>query len=138
MLGRRFICPGKPVNQRITLQIVGFYPKYRHLINRPEGLIFILSGDILSPQIKMGLRYLAKVSGSKTLLAPYVPTGSNMRDICSCTTRHTEVIHRGQICQFYVRWIIATKGQLISKCLFDAIVSTKKPTKFFKNFCPSL
>ena len=23
------------------------------------------------------------------------------------------------------------KGQLISKCLFDAIVSTKKPTKFF-------
>ena len=23
------------------------------------------------------------------------------------------------------------KGQLISKCLFDAIVSTKKPTKYF-------
>ena len=23
------------------------------------------------------------------------------------------------------------KGQLISECLFDAIVSTKKPTKFF-------
>ena len=29
------------------------------------------------------------------------------------------------------------KGQLISKCLFDAMVSTKKPTKIFKNFCPS-
>ena len=31
------------------------------------------------------------------------------------------------------------KGQLISKCLFGAIVSTKKRTNFFfKNFCPSL
>ena len=28
------------------------------------------------------------------------------------------------------------KGQLISKCLFGAIVSTKKPTKFFKEFWP--
>ena len=27
-----------------------------------------------------------------------------------------------------------TKGQLISKCLFGATVSTKKPTNFFKNF----
>ena len=30
------------------------------------------------------------------------------------------------------------KGQLISKCLFGAIVSTKKPTTSFKNFCPSI
>ena len=30
------------------------------------------------------------------------------------------------------------KGQLISKCLFGVIVRTKKPTKFFKAFCPSL
>ena len=30
------------------------------------------------------------------------------------------------------------KGQLISKCLFGAIILTKKPTIFFKNFCPSL
>ena len=30
------------------------------------------------------------------------------------------------------------KGQLISKCLFGVIVWTKKPTKFFKDFCPSL
>ena len=29
-----------------------------------------------------------------------------------------------------------TKGQLISKCLFGAIVSTKKPTNFFMNFGP--
>ena len=29
------------------------------------------------------------------------------------------------------------KGQLISKCLFGVIVLTKKPTKFFKDFCPS-
>ena len=29
------------------------------------------------------------------------------------------------------------KGQLISKGLFDVIVSTKKITKFFKDFCPS-
>ena len=28
------------------------------------------------------------------------------------------------------------KGQLISKCLFGAIVSTKKPMKFFKEFLP--
>ena len=68
------------------------YHKYRHLINRPDGLIFILSGDIPSPQITIGLRYLAKVSGGKSLLSPYVPTGINMRDTCSCTTRHTEVI----------------------------------------------
>ena len=32
----------------------------------------------------------------------------------------------------------STKGQIISKCLFGAIVSTKKPTIFFTNFCPSL
>ena len=30
------------------------------------------------------------------------------------------------------------KGQLISKCIFGAIVSTKKTTIFLKNFCPSL
>ena len=30
------------------------------------------------------------------------------------------------------------KGQLISKGLFGVIVSTKKPTKFFKDFFPSL
>ena len=29
------------------------------------------------------------------------------------------------------------KGQLISKGHFSAIVWTKKPTKFFKDFCPS-
>ena len=28
------------------------------------------------------------------------------------------------------------KGQLISKCLIGSIVSTIKPTKFFKNFGP--
>ena len=28
------------------------------------------------------------------------------------------------------------KGQLISKCLFGAIVLTKKPTNFFKEFLP--
>ena len=32
----------------------------------------------------------------------------------------------------------STKGQLISKYPFGVIVSTKKPTFFFKNFCPSL
>ena len=31
-----------------------------------------------------------------------------------------------------------TKGQLISNGLFDVIVSTKKTTKFLKDFCPSL
>ena len=31
-----------------------------------------------------------------------------------------------------------TKGQLISEVLFGVIVSTKKPTNFFKDFCPSL
>ena len=30
------------------------------------------------------------------------------------------------------------KVQFISKCLFGAIVSTKKPTIFFKDFGPSL
>ena len=31
----------------------------------------------------------------------------------------------------YIVRIMYPKGQLISKCLFGAIVSTKKPTKFF-------
>ena len=30
-----------------------------------------------------------------------------------------------------------TKGQLISKCPFGVIVSTKIPTKKFDNFCPT-
>ena len=30
------------------------------------------------------------------------------------------------------------KGQLISKCLFGVIVSTKIPTKKFDNFCPRI
>ena len=30
----------------------------------------------------------------------------------------------------------STKGQLISKCLFGAIVLTKKTTNFFKEFLP--
>ena len=39
-------------------------------------------------------------------------------------------------------WVIieldSIKGQLISKCLLGVIGSTKKPTNFFKDFCPSL
>ena len=31
--------------------------------------------------------------------------------------------------------LVCSKGQLISKGLFDVIVWTKKPTKFFKDFC---
>ena len=31
-----------------------------------------------------------------------------------------------------------TKGQLISKCPFGLIVSTKIPTKKFDNFCPRI
>ena len=31
-----------------------------------------------------------------------------------------------------------TKGQINSKCLLGLIVSTKKQTFFFKDFCPSL
>ena len=30
-----------------------------------------------------------------------------------------------------VKWWTSAKGQLISKCLFGSIVSTKKPTIFF-------
>ena len=30
--------------------------------------------------------------------------------------------------------LISVKGQLISKCLFGAILSTKKTTEFIKNF----
>ena len=30
------------------------------------------------------------------------------------------------------------RGHLISKCLLGVIVWTKKPTKFFQDFCPSL
>ena len=32
--------------------------------------------------------------------------------------------------------IVPIKGQLISKCPFAVIVSTKIPTKKFDNFCP--
>ena len=34
--------------------------------------------------------------------------------------------------------VLLLKGQLISKCLCGVIVSTKKTTIFFKDFCPSL
>ena len=38
----------------------------------------------------------------------------------------------------YVTWgeFNIAKGQLISKCPFGVIVSTKIPTKKFDNFCP--
>ena len=32
---------------------------------------------------------------------------------------------------------VCTKGQLISKCLCEKIVSTKIPTKKFDRFCPA-
>ena len=32
--------------------------------------------------------------------------------------------------------MVSTKGQLISKCPFGVIVSTKIPTNFFMDFCP--
>ena len=32
----------------------------------------------------------------------------------------------------------ATKGQLISECLFDFFKFTKKPTKTLTNFCPRI
>jgi hypothetical protein len=35
-------------------------------------------------------------------------------------------------------WSCLPKGQLISKCPFGAIVSTKIPTKKFDNFCPRI
>ena len=31
-----------------------------------------------------------------------------------------------------------SKGQLISKCPFGVLKSSKKPTKIFQDFCPSL
>jgi hypothetical protein len=34
--------------------------------------------------------------------------------------------------------LVVTKGHVISKGLFGVIVSTEKPTKKFKDFCPSL
>ena len=37
-----------------------------------------------------------------------------------------------------IRGNTVPKGQLISKCLLGVIVSTKKTTNFFKDFCPSL
>ena len=37
---------------------------------------------------------------------------------------------------FFQVFMAFLKGQLISKCLFGAIVSTKKPTNFFKEFLP--
>ena len=36
------------------------------------------------------------------------------------------------------KWHDATKGQLISKCPFGVVVSTKIPTKKFDNFCPRI
>ena len=37
-----------------------------------------------------------------------------------------------------VRFSIVPKGQLISKCPFGVIVSTKIPTKQFDKFCPRM
>ena len=38
----------------------------------------------------------------------------------------------------FVNFCELLKGQLISKCLFGVIASTKIPTKKFDNFCPRI
>ena len=38
-------------------------------------------------------------------------------------------------CKKGISDVMDAKGQLISKCLFGANVSTKKTNKLFKNFC---
>ena len=50
------------------------YHKYRHLINRPDGLIFILSGEILSPPDYNRVKVLCK---SKWGQIPTGPVCSN-------------------------------------------------------------
>ena len=47
-----------------------------------------------------------------------------------------KVIH--DICAAVATTPVQTKGQLISKGLFKVIICTKKRTKIFSYFCPSL
>ena len=50
-------------------------------------------------------------------------------------------IKKDQFCLLittYTYIVSVCKDQLISKCLFGVILSTKIPTNFFKDFCPSL
>ena len=59
--------------------------------------------------------------------------------------KHYGVYHKfvqkylvGQKAGYYVQYEAKVKGQLIPKCPFGVFKSTKKPTIFRKNFCPSL
>ena len=65
------------------------------------------------------------------------------RPFFCCKNNRYEVEFRqailGLICLCpVIIWVVYRKGQLISKSLFYAIVSTKTPTNFFKIFWPSL
>ena len=74
-----------------------------------------------------------------------------------CRVTKGDVLLLTTICQFYEKkkncitltrkiflfdnnkkncFVLTAKSQLISKCLFGTIVSTKKTTKFFKEFLP--
>ena len=55
----------------------------------------------------------------------------------SSLQKHIEMVHEGKNPAVLSSPVVqAPKGQLISKCFFDVIVWTKKPTKFFPG--PSL
>ena len=57
-----------------------------------------------------------------------------------CTSDTEQVLMNEEFAihtQTYILSIL-TKGQLISKCPFGVIVSTKIPTKKFDNFCPRI
>ena len=71
----------------------------------------------------------------------------NSRDVTNSNEFHelnrTEPFLFGLLKLYISAWlpnsffVVASKGQLISKVLFDVIFSTKKPTNLFKDFCPS-
>ena len=60
---------------------------------------------------------------------------------CCCIVLHAHIDALSDVME-YVKGCgvpnAAPKGHLISKGLFDVIVSTKKLTSFLKDFCPSL
>ena len=63
---------------------------------------------------------------------PALPNDGELNRSYLCTTQGFHSFDNGAIHLALMKWFIGkVKGQLISKGLFDVIVWTKKPTKFF-------